>query len=348
MEGLRHIRNRNKQQKEVAPSQPSSTPPAPQTLSPKQGAEAMVESGLNRHSQRLDVLFLKAVWGGIFLSYGGMFTSVVAGSTWEMQNNAGILRMLEAIVFPVGLTMIVLSGVELVTSDMMFMFLAALKGRIPWWGVAVNYFVVFWGNLAGSLFFSHILIYYAGLVNSPAIRSFIVNAAESRSGAQWHQLFLRGIGCNIMVCMSVYLASQASDLLSKAVGVWIPLSTFVIIQFEHVVADMFTIPLGIKLGANVSVARYIGTPLMASLIGNIVGAWALGLSLYWFYLHDTTSSPPFVHSKRNDPHADVEHEAESRDSDGATHVGPLGEGTFGHPTKIQGLWSSNGYDKHHF
>lgn len=92
------------------------------------------------------------------------------------------------------------------------------------------------------LVFAGILVKYAALVNSDAIRTFIGNAATSRVVTiEWHNLLCRGIGCNIMVCMSVYLASMASDLFGKVVGVWIPLSTFVVLQMEHVVADMFTV-----------------------------------------------------------------------------------------------------------
>lgn len=75
-----------------------------------------------------------------------------------MAATPGLLRLVEGLVFPVGLTMIVLTGTDLLTSDMMIMLLGALKGRVPWWGLAYNYFVVFWGNLAGSLFYGAILV----------------------------------------------------------------------------------------------------------------------------------------------------------------------------------------------
>lgn len=139
--------------------------------------------------------------------------------------------------------MIVLSGTELLTSDMLFFTLAALKGRIPWWSVPYSLIVVFFGNLCvsgdpmttsklnsseisvGSLFFAGILGKYSALVNTAAIGGFIRNATTTRVlTLEWHNLLCRGIGCNIMVCMSVYLAAMASDLFGKAVGVWIPLS----------------------------------------------------------------------------------------------------------------------------
>ncbi|KAJ9110019.1 hypothetical protein QFC20_003093 [Naganishia adeliensis] len=274
------------------------------SLSPKQTAEALVESAVARHHTRVDVLFLKAVWGGILLSYGGFLEAVVGGSPSANTNNPGLLRLVEGLVFPVGLTLIVLTGMELLTSNMMIIELGVFKRRIPWWGIAYNWSVVFFGNLAGSLFFAAILVRYAGLVTDP-IRTFITNAANSRGVLPWHEVFLRGIGCNIMVCLAVYVATQAADVISKVVGVYFVLSAFVVLQFEHVVADMFTIPMGMMLGAGPSVGKYIWLDLIGALVGNIVGATLLSISLYWMYLHGGPT-PGKVTDKEKGPDNDSE------------------------------------------
>ncbi|KAL7006564.1 hypothetical protein EMMF5_003985 [Cystobasidiomycetes sp. EMM_F5] len=317
-------------------------PATPQILSPKQAAEAMVESGVNRHAQRLDVLFFKAVWGGIFLSYGGMFEAVVGGVSTRVNSDwAGVIRMLEGLVFPVGLAMIVLSGTELLTSDMMFFLLAAVKGRIPWWSVPYSV-------RRRRKLFAGILVKYAALANTEAISSFITTAATSRViTLSWGNLLCRGIGCNIMVCMSVYLASMASDLFGKVVGVWIPLSTFVVLQYEHVVADMFTIPMAIILDApGITPGFYIWKTMISALVGNLIGAFLLSISLYWFYLHDTTS--PLVPGHHTAANAD-----EERRGQGNNHVhtqdeavGPLGKGFAGKPSKIQHLFRPSKHQMH--
>jgi len=328
----------------------SPVPPTPQTLSPKQGAEAMVESGVTRHSQRIDVLFLKAVWAGIFLSYGGFLESVIGGSPSANANNPGLLRLVEGLVFPVGLAMIVLSGMELLTSDMMFFYMAALKGRIPWWSVIYSYAVVFCGNLAGSLFYAFVLVKYTGLVTDD-ISTFVTNAAHSRAVvANFREIFLRGIGCNIMVCMAVYLAAMGSDLFSKVVGIWIPLGTFVVLQYEHVVADMFTLPLGISLGADgVSVGLYIWKTLIGAFLGNLLGALLLGTTLYWLYLHDTTAPIVPVNGHANG-HTNGDAEVGGlKPVQKKKKVGPFGRGTYGNPTKLQkSLWHESGHTRHHF
>jgi formate/nitrite transporter FocA (FNT family) len=67
--------------------------PQPATLSPKQTTEACVESGVARHAQRVDVLFIKSIWGGIFLSYGGFLEAIIGGSLWETQNNVAFVSL---------------------------------------------------------------------------------------------------------------------------------------------------------------------------------------------------------------------------------------------------------------
>ncbi|GHJ84805.1 hypothetical protein NliqN6_1207 [Naganishia liquefaciens] len=291
------------------------------SLSPQQTTEALVESAVARHHTRVDVLFLKAVWGGILLSYGGFLEAVVGGSPSANTNNPGLLRLVEGLVFPVGLTLIVLTGMELLTSDMMIIELGVFKRRIPWWGIPYNWVVVFCGNLAGSLFFAAILVKYTGLVTEP-INTFITNAANSRGSLPWHQVFLRGIGCNIMVCLAVYVATQAADVISKIAGIYMTLSVFVVLQMEHVVADMFLIPMGMLLGAGPSVGKYIWLDVIGALVGNIVGGSLVALSLYWIYLHGSLT-PGKVTDKEKGPDSDSQHTI-------APHQGPNAWGSGDH------------------
>jgi formate/nitrite transporter FocA (FNT family) len=82
-----------------------------------------------------------------------------------------------------------------------------------------------WGNLAGSLFFGAIFIRYSGLASGP-VETFITNTAATRGSLEWHQVFLRGIGCNIMVCLAVFVAQMSSDLVGKVFGIYFVLSAF--------------------------------------------------------------------------------------------------------------------------
>ncbi|PFH51559.1 hypothetical protein AMATHDRAFT_74908 [Amanita thiersii Skay4041] len=260
----------------------------PATLSQSQIAREMVKYAVSKHKERYESTFMKAVLGGVMLSFGGLLSEIVnGGSAGIGQSNPGLLKVLSGIVFPVGLVMISLQGQELLTSDMLYFPMACLIGEVPWWGLAVNWFLVFFGNLAGSLFFAAILVHYTGIVSTQpyitAIQSFAIHKAKD---PHWHQIFLRGIGCNWLVCVAVWQAAGAADTLSKIVSIWIPIWVFVACGFDHVVANMFSIPLGIMFGADLTAAQYIRKSLFAALFGNIVGALLVALPAVYFYLID--------------------------------------------------------------
>ncbi|KAF8633302.1 hypothetical protein AX17_004477 [Amanita inopinata Kibby_2008] len=259
----------------------------PSTLRPEEVARALVKSGVAKHKDRYESVFLKAVLAGVMLSFGGLLSEFVNGSPGLAQSNPGLLRAIAAFVFPVGLVMIVLQGQELLTSNMMIFPLAVLKGAIPWWSLPLNWFIVFWGNLAGSLFFAEVLVHYSGVISTEpyitTIRTFAVRKAKD---PHFHQIFLRGIGCNWLVCVAIWLGTSARDTISKVYVLWFPIWVFVACNFDHVVANMFSIPLGIAFGADITVKQYIRKSLFAALFGNIIGALMVALPATYFYLID--------------------------------------------------------------
>jgi len=258
------------------------------TLSPTEVAHAMVAHGVVKHQTRYEVVFFKAFLAGAFLSFGGLLSEVLqGGSPMINTNNPGLLKVLGGFVFPVGLVMIVLSGQELLTSNMMVLPMAFFKGAIPFWSIPLNWIIVTFGNLTGSLFFAAILVKYSGIVSDAPYNTFITEFAIKKAGTpQWHQIFLRGIGCNWLVCIAVWQAAGAKETVSKIFAIWIPIWIFVACGFDHVVANMFSVPLGIMFGADLTVAEYIRKSLIASYIGNIIGALLVAGPYTYFYLRD--------------------------------------------------------------
>lgn len=93
---------------------------------------------------------------------------------------------------------------------------------------------------------------------SPYREMAIANAKRKQVDLHFHQIFLRAIGCNWLVCLACYLGMQAKDVISKVVGMWWPIFSFVVLGLEHVVANMFFIPLGLFLGTpGLTVGLYI-------------------------------------------------------------------------------------------
>jgi len=246
----------------------------------------MVEHGVVKHRTRYEIVFFKAFNAGVYLSFGGLLSEVIQGGSPTINtNNPGLLKVLGGFVFPVGLVMIVLSGQELLTSNMMVMPMAAMKGAIPWWSIPLNWLIVTFGNLVGCLFFGAILVKYSGIISLEPYEDFVREFAIKKAGTpEWHQIFLRGIGCNWLVCLAVWQAAGAKDTISKIFAIWIPIWIFVSCGFDHVIANMFSVPLGIMFHADLTVAEYIRKSLIASYIGNIVGALLVAVPYTYFYL----------------------------------------------------------------
>ncbi|KIM40176.1 hypothetical protein M413DRAFT_73294 [Hebeloma cylindrosporum] len=141
------------------------------------------------------------------LSFGGLLSEVLQGGAAGLTaSNPGIVKILGGFVFPVGLVMIVLQGQELLTSNMMVFPMAVAKQAVPWWSLPVNWVIVFFGNLAGSLFFAAILVHYTGIVSTEPYITFIkAFALKKAHDPHWHQIFLRGVGCNWLVCIAVWV-----------------------------------------------------------------------------------------------------------------------------------------------
>jgi formate/nitrite transporter len=262
--------------------------PTPSTLKPAEVAIAMVEAAVAKHQTRLDMMFFKAFLAGAMLSFGGLLSEVLQGGAAGLNaTNPGIVKILGGFVFPVGLVMIVLQGQELLTSNMMVFPMGVLKRAVPYWSLPLNWLVVTFGNLAGSLFFAAVLVKYTGILSTAPYNEYVTAFAVRKAVTpEWHQIFLRGIGCNWLVSIAVWQAAGARDTISKIYAIWIPIWIFVACGYDHVVANMFSVPLGIMFHADLTTAEYIRKSFIASYLGNIVGALLVALPAVYFYLGD--------------------------------------------------------------
>ena len=103
-------------------------------------------------------------------------------------------------------------------------------------------------------------------------------------------MFFRAIGCNWLVCLAVYLAIASDDIIGKLIGIWFPIMAFVAIGFEHVVANMFFIPVGIFLGG-VTWSQFFINNMVPATLGNIIGGAIFVAAIYWWtYIRGTETA----------------------------------------------------------
>ncbi|EKM81037.1 hypothetical protein AGABI1DRAFT_127078 [Agaricus bisporus var. burnettii JB137-S8] len=224
------------------------------TLKPAQVAHIMVANAVAKHKDRYENIFWKAFAAGVMLSFGNLLSQIMSGGSPALNSsNPGLVKILGGAVFPVGLIMIFLNGYELLTSNMLYFPMAVCTRAVPLWGLALNWLIVFFGNLVGSLFFGAILVRYSGVMDAPPFADFVRTfAIHKAKDPEWHQIFLRGIACNWLVSVAVWQAAGAKDTLSRIVAIWIPIFIFVAAGYDHVIANMFSVPLGIMFHADAS------------------------------------------------------------------------------------------------
>ncbi|CAF1524150.1 unnamed protein product [Adineta ricciae] len=170
--------------------------------------------GIKKSEQRIDHLIIKSILAGILLSFSGLFLLTVGGGGGPIDQTlgVGIHRMVQAAVFPIGLIMIVTTGADLFTGNTMSLIISTLDRKTTLINLIVSWIVSYFGNLVGCLFFQYIFVYYAGLLSNEPYRSFTMKVAESKSTIEWHQILLRGIAGNWLVCLALWMGTSAREL----------------------------------------------------------------------------------------------------------------------------------------
>lgn len=190
----------------------------------EQAVWAWILAGRTKHNTPIGKRLVKAFLAGVFLSTGGVLVETLAADPWLSTNAPGLLKIMQGAVFPVGLVMLVVLQMDLLTGHMAIFILSTLKRKVPIWAFVLDWAIVLVGNLAGSLFFAGLMVYYSGNL-SPAMREGAAAIATAKAGptVTFAQTLARGVACNLLVCVAVFQASLARDLVSKIVGAWFPI-----------------------------------------------------------------------------------------------------------------------------
>ena len=259
--------------------------------SPVDTAKAISATAGAKDSAKIVNVILLSFLAGAYIAFGGLLAIVAsAGFTQPV----GLSKFIFGAVFPVGLIIVVLAGSELFTGNVMFMTIGVLDGSASVGGLAKNWVISWIFNFVGALFVAYVLAYMGGItftaaeVGSKAYNTtapFMTKAigvAEPKVKMDFTVALIRGIGCNWLVCLAVWLANASDDITGKILGIWFPIMAFVCIGFEHSVANMFFIPLGWFCGAHISWYYIITANLIPVTIGNIIGGALFVACIYWY------------------------------------------------------------------
>lgn len=254
-------------------------PPPTLQKSPAETFQASVAAGTRKAGLSWHKTLLLGVIAGSFIALGTMLTLRVGGAMPTIgATNPGLQRLLQGLFgLPTGLFLVLLTGGELFNGNTMLLSTAWLSGRVQGKRVLHNWVWSYAGNLLGCLLVVKMAM-LSGLLSGSATA---VALATVKVGLGFQAAFWRGVFCNWLVCMAVYVAGGASDLVGKFIAILLPISMFVSLGAENSVANMFLIPLGMHLGAAVTVKQFLIGNLLPVTLGNIFGGAVLvGLTYF--------------------------------------------------------------------
>lgn len=241
---------------------------------PAEIARRIEDAGVTKAQLPTVQLLTLAFLAGMFIALGAAaFTAVMAGADLGF----GPSRVLGGLIFSTGLILVVVAGAELFTGNALIV-MALVDGRIGMGGLLRNWGYAYLGNLAGALFVA-VLMQASGLLAGPS-GEVARQIAEAKESLGMVEALARGILCNMLVCLAVWLTFAARSVADKLLAIVFPISAFVLLGYEHSVANMYLIPAGWAAGSPVNLTGFLGN-LVPVTIGNVIGG-AGGVALaYW-------------------------------------------------------------------
>lgn len=235
---------------------------------------------------------VRGFMAGLFIAVGAALATVCSTGL-ENTLGPGFKAMIAGAVFPVGLIAIVLTGMSLFTGDNMLIPMAVFQNKTTWGKVFRAWLWVYMGNFIGSLFWAYVMAVgpfsKGGTAELTVFGQTAVGLAQAKTlpymaagAAGLWSAFMKGIACNILVNVAILLGLSAKNMSGKFLGIWFPIMAFVACGFEHSVANMYFIPAGIMLGANVNWVQFLQWNLIPVTLGNIVGGLIFVAAAYFY------------------------------------------------------------------
>jgi len=252
----------------------------------------------------LNTLIL-GILAGVYIGFGAALATLV-GADAPARFGVGVSQVLVGSVFSVGLILVVIAGAELFTGNNLM--ITSVLGRHYGFVRLFNcWAVVYAANFIGAVLLA-VIMYQSGLwkMASNAIGAQAVAIAHAKVDLSFGEAFFRGIGCNWLVCLAVWMAFTARNITGKVLVIFFPIMAFVALGYEHCVANMYFIPMGLFLKgavaapaftdtslASLTWGRFLTANLVPVTLGNIVGGAIFVGSLYWWvYMRNQAKGLP--------------------------------------------------------
>ncbi|AUX92959.1 formate transporter FocA [Mixta gaviniae] len=266
-------------------------------LLPPAMAKVAEEAGVYKATKHPLTTFFLAINAGVFISIAFVF--YITATTGTADVPYGLAKLVGGLCFSLGLILVVVCGADLFTSTVLIV-VAKASGRISWGQLGKNWLNVYIGNLFGALFFVA-LIWFSGehLAANGAWGLNVLQTADHKMHHSFLEAVCLGTLANLMVCLAIWMSYSGRSLTDKMIAMILPVAMFVACGFEHSIANMFMIPMGIVIrdfaspefwqatGAtaaqfpNLTLSHFVIDNLIPVTLGNIIGGGLLVGLTYW-------------------------------------------------------------------
>ena len=267
--------------------------------SPKEIAARVESVGISKSTGEPLRVFALAMLAGAFIAFGAVFYTVVTHDSAGI--SAGLMRLIGGLSFCLGLVLVVVAGAELFTGNNLIV-MAYVDGKVSLKQLLGNWTIVFIGNFIGAVGIL-LLIYLSShwQIGGGAVGAKVLAIANAKVNLTWMEAFTRGILCNILVCLAVWLCFAGRTVVDKVLAILFPITAFVAMGFEHSVANMYFISAGLLAKQqpelvqlvgnmnleNLTISNFLFDNLLPVTLGNIIGGSVFVGLFYWFiYLRD--------------------------------------------------------------
>jgi len=264
-------------------------------LTPREVAHAIAINGRRVLDQNIGRTLVLSLLAGFYIAFGAQLSTVVTQDAARFVG-LGIARFMGGSLFSIGLMLVVVCGAELFTGNSLLAG-TALHGEILWRSLAKNWTIVFVGNFVGAMFFAW-LMFETRLWEQGSVAENAVRTATVKCQLSFPVAFVRGIFCNWLVCLALFMVTAARDITGKLLACYVPIMTFVSSGFEHSIANMYYIPTGLFIaGKNASTDpalnwyNFFVVNLLPVTLGNIVGGVIFVAGAYWYAYGKIETTP---------------------------------------------------------
>ena len=266
---------------------------------PPQIADVAIEYGVTKAALPAGRAVVGGFLAGAYIAFASLLAVVVSAGL-KPEQWGGLITLVTGLAFSLGLILVLIAGSELLTGNMALIPIAVFAGRVRIPRMLHNWLFVTIGNLAGSLFVAYFLADRTGvLAKTGAITATQGYArlgalAMNKAVVEDHlEQFLRAVGCNWLVCVAVWMTLAATDVAGKVLAIIFPITAFVALGFDHVVANMFFLPAAWFLHTGGVTFGNMVANLVFAFVGNAVGAGVFVAGAYWYlYVRSAPAASP--------------------------------------------------------